>query len=130
MRIRVAARIVVLAFVVAPVPVAAQSRVSCERACLTGFLDRYLDALVAQDPSRLPLARTVKFTENGQRLDLKEHDGILNVNEWILVPEDDSTFFSLRDYGRVRTVQGPDGTIVRLDWTVGPQTYPAPRLTP
>ena len=70
MRIRVAARIVVLAFVVAPVPVAAQSRVSCERACLTGFLDRYLDALVAQDPSRLPLARTVKFTENGQRLDL------------------------------------------------------------
>jgi hypothetical protein len=51
-------------------PAAAQTRVACDRACLTGWLDRYLEALVAHEPSRLSLARTVKFTENGQRLEL------------------------------------------------------------
>src|SRR3954463_15242478 len=39
----------------------------CDRACLVGFVDQYLDALVAQDPKRLPVAANVKFTENGQR---------------------------------------------------------------
>jgi hypothetical protein len=36
----------------------------CDRACLTGMANRYVDALVAHDPSRLPLAPEVKFTEN------------------------------------------------------------------
>jgi hypothetical protein len=42
----------------------------CDRACLNGFVDQYLAALVAHDPSRLPLERGVKFTENGQVLKL------------------------------------------------------------
>ena len=42
----------------------------CDRACLHGFVEQYLAALVAHDPSRLPLARGVKFTENGQALKL------------------------------------------------------------
>ncbi len=42
----------------------------CDRACLNGFVDQYLAALVAHDPARLPLARDVKFTENGQTLKL------------------------------------------------------------
>jgi hypothetical protein len=42
----------------------------CDRACLEGFVDRFLDAFVQHDPKRLPLARTVRFTENGQRLEL------------------------------------------------------------
>jgi len=42
----------------------------CDRACLTGFIDQYLAALVAHDPSRLPLARDVKFTENDQVMKL------------------------------------------------------------
>jgi hypothetical protein len=42
----------------------------CERACLTGIVDKYLTALVAHDPSQLPLARVVRFTENGQELRL------------------------------------------------------------
>ena len=42
----------------------------CDRACLDSFVDRYLAALVAHDPSRLPLAKTVRFTENGQTLKL------------------------------------------------------------
>jgi hypothetical protein len=70
MRIVNVAGAVVSVLAMMNVPAAAQSRVSCDRTCLTGFLDRYLDALVAQDPTRLPLSRTVKFTENGQRLDL------------------------------------------------------------
>jgi hypothetical protein len=51
-------------------PAHAQLRVSCDRACLTTLLDQYVDALVARAPVRLALASTVKFTENGQRLDL------------------------------------------------------------
>lgn len=42
----------------------------CDRACLNGFVDQYLAALAAHDPARLPLAREVKFTENGQALKL------------------------------------------------------------
>ena len=41
----------------------------CNRACLEGFVDQYLDALVAHDSSRLPLAKLAKFTENGQQLE-------------------------------------------------------------
>jgi hypothetical protein len=76
MRILIAASIAASSLMI--VPGAAQGRMPCDRACLTGLLDRYLDALVAQDPSRLPLARTVKFTENGQRLDLG--DGLWNTS--------------------------------------------------
>jgi hypothetical protein len=47
--------------------VSAQSG-ACDRACLEGFVDRYLDALVKHDPGAVPLAANVRFTENGQRL--------------------------------------------------------------
>ncbi|HZM92404.1 MAG TPA: hypothetical protein VFB92_03250 [Vicinamibacterales bacterium] len=70
MRVAIAAVAVVMCCTLTMNTAAAQGRVSCDRTCLTELLDRYLDALVARDPSRLPLARTVKFTENGQRLDL------------------------------------------------------------
>jgi hypothetical protein len=36
----------------------------CDRACLKGFTDQYLAALFAHDPSRLPLAPNVRFTED------------------------------------------------------------------
>jgi hypothetical protein len=48
----------------------AASASSCDRACLEGFVDRFLDALVAHDPSRLPTTKLVRFTENGQTLAL------------------------------------------------------------
>jgi hypothetical protein len=44
----------------------------CDRACLDGLVDQYLSAMVAHDPTRLPLARNVKFTEDGVRLELGE----------------------------------------------------------
>jgi hypothetical protein len=40
----------------------------CDRACLNGFLDQLIAAMVAHDASTLPLARGVKYTENGQAL--------------------------------------------------------------
>jgi hypothetical protein len=43
---------------------------SCDRACLDSFVDQYLAALVARDPAKLPLAKNVKYTENGQPLNL------------------------------------------------------------
>ncbi len=36
----------------------------CDRQCLFGFADGYMEALARKDPSRLPLAPDVRFTEN------------------------------------------------------------------
>jgi len=41
---------------------------ACDRQCLEGFVDRYLDALMKHDGQAVPLAANVRFTENGQRL--------------------------------------------------------------
>ena len=51
---------------IAATTITAQGR--CDRACLIGISDTYIDALVAHDPSKAPLAGDVKYTENGQRL--------------------------------------------------------------
>jgi hypothetical protein len=48
----------------------------CNRACLEGFVDRYLDAVVANQPSMVPLAPNVRFTEDGQQLTIG--DGLWN----------------------------------------------------
>ena len=49
---------------------AQNSSAACDRACLEGLVDTYLDAVIAHDPKQLPLARDVKFTENGVRLEV------------------------------------------------------------
>lgn len=53
-----------------------QSAVECDRSCLTGFVDQYLKAMVAHEPSKAPLSKTAKITENGQLL--KAGDGLWN----------------------------------------------------
>jgi len=50
---------------------------ACDRACLQGFVDQYLDAWIARDPKKLPLTANAKYTENGQRLEFG--DGSWNV---------------------------------------------------
>jgi len=47
---------------------------SCDRQCLYGFLDQYLNALKAKDPSRLPLAKGFKYSENNVMM--KIGDGV------------------------------------------------------
>ena len=44
----------------------------CDRVCLSGYITKYLDALVAHDPTRLPVTQNVRFTENGVSVPLGE----------------------------------------------------------
>ena len=39
---------------------------NCDRACLKNTMTTYLNALVAQDPSKAPLAANVRFTADTQ----------------------------------------------------------------
>jgi len=48
------------------------SAATCDRACLDGLLTRYVDALVAHDPSKLPVTKDVRFTEDSQDMKLGE----------------------------------------------------------
>jgi hypothetical protein len=48
----------------------ARAAETCDRACLEGFVDQYLAALAAHDPSKLPLTKNARYTENGQELKL------------------------------------------------------------
>lgn len=44
----------------------------CDRACLESLVDDYLDAVIANDPDAVPMSADVRFTENGQRLLLRD----------------------------------------------------------
>jgi hypothetical protein len=73
---RIHLMIAVLAFLVSSPPVEAQTG-PCDRDCLIGIAEQYLDALAAKDAKRLALANpNVKYTENGQRLRIG--DGLWN----------------------------------------------------
>ena len=55
----------------AAAPQAAASA-QCDRACLSGLITRYVDALLAGDPATLPLAQRFRFTEDSAELKLGE----------------------------------------------------------
>ena len=55
----------------APLPVLPPA---CDRACLYGFVDRYLDALPQHDAKRLPWAKRARYSENN--VELAPGDGI------------------------------------------------------
>ena len=59
--------IFVLLFAVMAAPAAAQNP-RCDRACLEAIANQYLQALVAKDPKKAPLAGSIRYTENGVRL--------------------------------------------------------------
>jgi hypothetical protein len=44
----------------------------CDRACLAGLMTQFVDALVAHDTSKLPLAKDVKYTEDSRNARLGE----------------------------------------------------------
>jgi hypothetical protein len=50
--------------------------IDCNRRCLAGFMTTYLNSLVAHNAAKLPVAKNVKYTENGVRLNL--NDGLWN----------------------------------------------------
>jgi hypothetical protein len=45
---------------------------NCDRACMKGLITKYVDAVVAHNPSALPLAKNVRFTEDSKELKLGE----------------------------------------------------------
>ena len=53
-------------------PSAGRVPTNCDRACLESLVDDYLAAVIAHDPSRLPLSRDVRYTENKQLVELGE----------------------------------------------------------
>jgi len=53
-----------------PVPAQPPTAPACDRNCLQGFVDRYLEAMVAHKVIDELFSREVKFTENGVRLPL------------------------------------------------------------
>jgi hypothetical protein len=56
----------------------ARAATPCDTKCLKGFVDKYLAALVAHDPSKLPVADGVRYTENGQEVPLGEAIWVTN----------------------------------------------------
>jgi hypothetical protein len=49
---------------------------ACDRVCLLGYVNRYVTALVGNDPGLAPFAHSARFTENAQALELG--DGLWN----------------------------------------------------
>jgi hypothetical protein len=65
---------------------------NCDRACLEGVVNQYLAAVVAHDPSRVPLSKDVMYTENSQVLEVgdgfwKTASGIGNYRHYFADPE-------------------------------------------
>jgi hypothetical protein len=58
--------------VLAAIMTAGAQAADCDRACLKGMITKYVDAMVAHDSSKLPLANPVRFTEDSQDLKLGE----------------------------------------------------------
>lgn len=72
---------------------------ACDRICLNGFLDRYVEALIAHDPGRAELAPDFRWTENG-----------------VSVPPGAGLWQSLTDLGdyRIRAVDAASGQAALL----------------
>ncbi len=70
MRIKVIVIMLGLVLISAPRFGRAAAKVACDRACLESYVDRYLDAMLAHDPSPALFAKDCIFTENGVRLPL------------------------------------------------------------
>ena len=47
---------------------AVDSKLQCDRSCLEGIMNRYLDAMVAHNPSQAPLAPDVQYAQDNVRL--------------------------------------------------------------
>lgn len=68
--------IALLALLSVVAPPAATAPGACGRACLEAMVERYLDAVVVNQPEGLPWDDAVRFTEDGQQLSIG--DGLWN----------------------------------------------------
>ena len=65
---------------------------NCDRACLEGVMNQYLAAVVAHDPTKVPLSEDVKYTENYQVIKVgdgfwKTAQGLGNYKHYFADPE-------------------------------------------
>lgn len=87
----------------------------CDRACLEGFINHYLEALVAHAPSRLPVTPDVRFTEND--IELKLGEGLwktasgLGTYKWYLA---DPPAGQVAFWGTIRENTRPASLVLRL----------------
>ncbi|MEP7312564.1 MAG: hypothetical protein ABI859_08270 [Pseudomonadota bacterium] len=118
---------------------------ACERGCLNQFVEQYLGALEARDPSSLPVAGNVKFTENTVRLKLGEGlwKTITSVEPYRIIAADPSTgqvayFGVIKENGRINMlglrIKVRGGRITEIETGVSrnnpfiePQNLAAPR---
>jgi hypothetical protein len=70
----IAAQLLIASMITAPIaaPTAQAATAGCDRQCLGGFITQYLDALVAHNPSAVPLSAKVRFTEDSVEMHLGE----------------------------------------------------------
>ena len=64
----------------------------------------------------------------GRSLKLRVVDGRVQMEDWLLIPTSKTTLFSPQDYAVIEVVVGEGGRVERLDWKIGDQTYPLPRV--
>lgn len=83
---------------------------------------------VAANDADLRRHEAVYALPNGPRLHVTARDGVLWANDWILVPIGEQRFHCPRDYAEVTVVSAADGTPERLDWKIGAQSFPCPRV--
>lgn len=117
----------------------------CDRACLNGMIDKYLAALAAKDPGRLPLTKDARFTENGQTLKLGDGlwgtvDGIGDYKLAFVDPDTQQAgaFVTVKESGRqallgMRLQIQSGNRISQIETIVargGLQGRPQPALTP
>jgi hypothetical protein len=85
----------------------ANAETACDRACLTRFVDTYFNALVANNPSAVPLTASAKITTNGRvtKLDQAFWDSAERaVYRWDIVNE------RLGDTGTEAVILNADGS--------------------
>lgn len=58
---------------------------ACDRACLLAIMQQYLDALIAKDPTKVPVAMNMRYTENG--MDSKLGDTIWKTATMLVADE-------------------------------------------
>jgi hypothetical protein len=51
----------------------------CDRACLNGFVDQYMAAVAAHDPSKLPLSANARYSENN--VEMKVGEGLWQTSD-------------------------------------------------
>lgn len=102
-----------------PAPAAPAARAAaandCSRACLNGFVDKFLAALLAHDPSKLPHSANMRYSENNVILQLGDGlwataDGLGTYKIYIDDPERGAVGF----YGVIDEDHTPDILGARL----------------